>query len=48
MKLTKEELEQMTSNEIASYLSEMTQTDICKDDKYCKLVVEIFLKQNQI
>ncbi len=42
---TKNQIEQMTSNEIANYLSEITQTDLCKDEKYCKMILEVFIKK---
>jgi hypothetical protein len=42
---TKEELEQMSSNELAAYISEITQTEICKDKNYCSLLLTIFLKK---
>ena len=42
---TKNQIEQMTSNEIANYLSEITQTDLCKNEKYCKMILEIFIKK---
>jgi hypothetical protein len=42
---TKNQIEQMTSNEIANYLSEITQTDLCKDEKYCKMILEVFINK---
>lgn len=42
---TKAELESMTSREIAKHLEEITQTEICKDVKYCKMVTSIFLSK---
>lgn len=42
---TKDEIEAMTVLEIANYLSEITQTPICKDKKYCNLLVSIFIKK---
>ena len=45
MKLTKEQLDKMTATEIADHLSDITQTEICKDESYCKMVVNIFLKK---
>jgi len=47
-KKTKKELLLMTSNKIAKHLIDITQTHICKDLKYCKLVNEIFLTHKQI
>jgi hypothetical protein len=43
MKKTKTELEKMTSHQIANHLSEITQTEICKDKKYCKMVLDVFM-----
>jgi hypothetical protein len=42
---TKEELNLMSRTEMANYISEITQTEICKDKKYCDLVLSIFLKK---
>jgi hypothetical protein len=42
---TKEELNLMSRTEMANYISEITQTEICKDKKYCNLVLSIFLKK---
>ena len=47
MKLTKYELEEMTSTEIAKHLTDITQTDICKDEYYCKMVVNYFLRKSK-
>ncbi len=44
-KYTKSELEKMSSNDIAYYISEITQTNICKDLKYCNLILSIFLNK---
>ena len=45
MKLTRCELEKMTNNQIANYLSEITQTNLCKDEKYCKMILEVFINK---
>ena len=42
-KKTKNELLLMTSTQIAQHIVDITQTSICKDEKYCKLVNEVFL-----
>jgi len=47
-KKTKPELIAMSSNEMANHIVDITQTHICKDLKYCKLVNEIFLTHKQI
>lgn len=44
-KYTKEELEKMSRSEMAHYMGEITQTDICKDKNYCKLILNIWLKK---
>lgn len=43
-KLTLAKLETMTAREIANYLTGITQTPICRDEKYCKAVLKIFAK----
>jgi hypothetical protein len=48
MKLTRYELEEMTSTEIAKYLTDITQTDICKDEMYCKMVITIFMSKQRL
>lgn len=42
---TKEELEAMSSQEIAKHLEDITQTEICKNEKYCRMVTSIFLSK---
>jgi hypothetical protein len=44
-KKTKEEFEIMSLSDMAYYISEITQTDICKDKKYCDLILFIWLKK---
>lgn len=44
-KHTKEELEKMSRSEISHYVSEITQTKICADKKYCDLVLSIWQKK---
>lgn len=44
-KYTKEELEKMSRSEMAHYMVEITQTPICKDKNYCKLILNIWLKK---
>jgi len=42
---TKEELDKMSRFEMAHFITEMTQTPICRDKKYCEMVLQIFLKK---
>ena len=44
-KHTKEELEKMSRSEMAHYIEEITQTEVCGDKKYCDLVLSIWLKK---
>ena len=44
---TKEELEKMTYNEMANYITEITQTEICKDKRYCDLILAIWLQKRK-
>ena len=44
-KYTKEELEKMSRSNMAHYIEEITQTEVCKDKKYCDLVLSIWLKK---
>jgi hypothetical protein len=44
-KYTKDELEKMSRSDMAHYIEKITQTEICKDKKYCDLVVTIWLKK---
>ena len=48
MKLTRCELEEMTSTEISNHLIDITQTDICKDEMYCKMVITIFMSKQRL
>ena len=43
IKKTRHELDQMTGTELANHLEEITQTEICKDAAYCKMVVDTFM-----
>ena len=45
IKYTKDELEKMSRSDMAHYIEEITQTEICKDKKYCDLVLSIFIKK---
>ena len=44
-KKTKQEFELMSRKYMAHYIIEITQTDICKDKKYCNLILSIFLNK---
>jgi len=43
-KKTKQEILSMSKQQLSAYLIEITQTDICKDKKYCNFLTETFLK----
>ena len=43
-KKTKQEILSMSTRELSAYLIDITQTDICKDKKYCNFLVQVFLK----
>ncbi len=43
-KKTKEEILNMSKQELSAYLIEITQTDICKDKEYCNFLTQTFLK----
>lgn len=43
-KKTKEEILNMSKQELSTYLIEITQTDICKDKEYCNFLTQTFLK----
>ena len=43
-KKTKQEILSMSKQELSAYLIEITQTEICKDKKYCNFLIQIFLK----
>lgn len=43
-KKTKEEILNMSKQELSTYLIEITQTDICKDKEYCNFLTQVFLK----
>ena len=45
IKHTKDELEKMSLKDMAHYIEEITQTQICIDKKYCDLVLSIWLKK---
>jgi hypothetical protein len=45
IKYTKDELEKMSRSDMAHYIEEITQTELCKNKKYCNLVLSIFLKK---
>lgn len=44
-KYTKGELEKMSRGDMAHYIVEITQSEICADKKYCDLLLEIWLKK---
>jgi len=44
-KKTKAEVNQMTYKEIANHITEITQTEICKDLKYCNYLLKVFLSK---
>jgi hypothetical protein len=39
------ELEKLSRIELAQYISEITQTKICKDKKFCDILLKVFLKK---
>jgi len=41
-KYSRNELEAMTSKQIAKYIEDITQTEICRDKNYCKMVCSIY------
>jgi hypothetical protein len=44
-KKTKVELQKMSRNDMAHYIEEITQTEVCNDKKYCDLLLTIWLKK---
>lgn len=44
VKLPISQIKTMSAEQIAYYLMEITQTEICRDEKYCKALCEIFIK----
>ena len=44
-KKTPLELSQMTLTEISKHIDDITQTEICKDGKYCSELIKEFLKK---
>jgi hypothetical protein len=42
---TRAELEKMSRCEMAHFIIEITQTPICRNKKYCNMVLEIWLKK---
>ena len=42
---TLNELNEMTSIELANHIEAITQTDICQDKKYCDLLTKIFISK---
>jgi len=42
---TEQGLNIMSRIELAHYISEITQTPICKDKKYCELILKIYNKK---
>lgn len=45
IKYTIKELEIMSRSDMAHYLTEITQTQICADKNYCDLLLKIWLKK---
>ena len=45
IKYTKEQLKKMSRSDMAHYISEITQTEICKDNAYCYMLLNIWLKK---
>ena len=43
-KIPIEELNKMSSSELSKHIEDITQTEICKDEEYCKKVVSLFVK----
>ena len=39
------EVEKMTSAKISEYLSDITQTTICRDKNYCDKLIKIYLSK---
>jgi len=39
------EIDKMSRSEIANYITEITQTEICKDVNYCNYILKAFLKK---
>jgi len=44
-KLPISQIESMTLKQLAQYLEQITQTEICKDSNYCNQLLKIFLKK---
>ena len=44
-KKTPSELSQISLAEISKHIDDITQTDICKDGKYCRELIVEFLKK---
>ena len=42
---TTAEVNQMTSAEIAKHIEQITQTEICKDLKYCNYLIKVYLSK---
>ncbi len=42
---TEKELNVMSRIEMAHYILEITQTEICRNKKYCDLLLKIYLKK---
>ena len=45
IKYTNDELEKMSRSDMAHYIEEITQTEVCNDKKYCDLLLTIWLKK---
>ena len=41
---SKQELEKLSKRELFKYIEDITQTDICKNEDYCKLLTSLILK----
>jgi len=44
-KKTPLEVSKMSATEIANHIQEITQTEICKDSKYCNHLIKVFLSK---
>ena len=44
IKLNKDEVLKLSTNELSKYIVEITQTEICKDKKYCEFLTSQLIK----
>lgn len=40
-------LEKMSVRDLSKHIEEITQTDLCKDTKYCSTLVKLFLAKSR-